>query len=286
MTLMNGTLLTTPIYEREPGNTQLALDYVFALCQSQPACHQAFPHLAADWAALWASLGRSPWVIPAAQSPTGKTERLDQDTLADDVYQLLHASEIGPIPVAVHTLGAATNKAAALVSVARAVQAAGLGGTGGGATPMMQYEIVCAEPWAANPPAALSGQQGSFDYQNLLNTAQWYQYVCPLIPQSAAAVGSQQLTASRVPVLAFSGAADPADPSPNMAGMHQFWPDSRDITVPGQGHSVTSASWACEGALIGVFIAQASVAHLDTGCVASIPAPAFPLNLQALAGSG
>ena len=285
MTLMNGTLLTVPLYEREPGNSQLALEYVFALCESQPACHQAFPHLAADWAALWASLGSSPWVLPAAQSPTGKTERLDQDTLADDLYQTLHASEIAPIPVVVHTLGAASNKLAAWISVGKALQAAGLTGTGGGATPMMQYEILCAEPWARSTPAALSDQQGSFDYQNDLNTARWYQYVCPLIPKSAAAVGSQQLTASSVPVLAFSGEADPEDGSRNMAGMQQFWPDSRDIALPGQGHSVTPASWACEGALIQAFITQASVAHLDTSCLATI-APAFPTTLQALAGSG
>ena len=285
MTLMNGTLLTIPIYEREPGNSELALDYVFALCQSQPACHQAFPHLDADWAALWASLGRSPWVLPAAQSPTGKTARLDQDTLADDLYQLLHASEIAPIPVAIHTLATATNKVAAWISVAKAFQAAGLTLTGGGAIPIMQYEILCAEPWASSTPAALADQQGSFEYQNDLETAQWWQYVCPLIPKSAAAVGSQQLTSSSVPVLAFSGEADPADPSRNMAGMQQFWPDSRDITLPGQGHSVASASWLCEGALIQAFIQQASVARLDTGCVATI-APAFPLTLQALAGGG
>jgi hypothetical protein len=71
-----------------------------------------------------------------------------------------------------------------------------------------------------------------------------------------------------------------------MAGMQQFWPDSRDMAMPGQGHSLTSVSWPCEGALIQAFVQQASVAHLDTGCVAGIPAPAFPLTLQALAGSG
>jgi pimeloyl-ACP methyl ester carboxylesterase len=285
MTLMNGTLLTIPLYERQPGNSQLALDSVFALCQSQPACHQAFPHLAADWAALWASLGKSPWVLPAARSPTGKTERLDQNTLAGALYEALHQSEIAPIPVIVHTLGTATDKLAAWLSVAKALKAAGLNVTGGGATPMMSYEITCAEPWARSTPAALSDQQGSFDYQNDLNTAQWWQYVCPLIPESAAAVGSQQLTVSTVPVLAFSGEADPTDPPGNMAGAQQFWPNSRDIALPGQGHWVTSASWACEGPLIQAFITQASVAHLDTGCVANI-APALPTTLQALAGSG
>ena len=286
MSLESGTLLTIPIYEREPGNSQLALEYVFASCAADPGCHQAFPHLAADWAALWASLGKSPWVVRAAQSPTGKTLTLDQDTIAASIYQALETSEIGPIPVLVHTLGAATNKAAALVSVAKALQAAGLAGTGGGATPMMQYEIVCAEPWASNQPAALSDQRGSFDYRNDLNTARWYQYVCPLIPKSAAAVGSQQLTASRVPVLAFNGDADPTDQPRNMAGMQQFWPDSREIVLPGQGHYVTSATWPCMGALTQAFIGQASVAHLDTSCLAATPAPAFDLTLQTLAGGG
>jgi pimeloyl-ACP methyl ester carboxylesterase len=286
MSLESGTLLTIPIYEREPGNSQLALEHVFARCDADPACHQAFPHLAADWAALWASLGKSPWVVPAAQSPTRKTLRLDQDTLAAGIYQALETSDIAPIPVLVHTLGAATNKTAALLSVAKVLQAAGLTGTGGGATPMMLYEIECAEPWAIDQPGALSDQRASFDYQNDLNTARWYQYVCPLIPKSAAAVGSQQLTASRVPVLSFNGDADPTDQPRNMAGMQIFWPDSREIVLPGQGHYVTSASWPCEGALTQAFIEQASVAHLDTSCLAAIPAPAFDLTLQALTGGG
>ena len=99
MSLESGTLLTTPIYEREAGNSQLALEYVFARCDADPACHQAFPHLAADWAALWASLGKSPWAVPAAQSPIGKPLTLDQDTIAAGIYQALETSDIGPIPV-------------------------------------------------------------------------------------------------------------------------------------------------------------------------------------------
>ena len=287
MTMLNATLLTIPMFEREPGNTQLALDHVLALCQRQPACRRAFPNLAADWAALWASLGRSPVVLPAAQSPTGKTERLDQDTLAGMLYQALHASKIDPIPVVIHTLGTAKDKLAAWISVSKATQAAGLTETGGGATPMMQYEIMCAEPWASYSPAALSDQQASFAYQTDLESAQWYQYVCPLIPKSAAAVGSQQLTASSVPVLAFNGDADPNDQPRNMAGAEQYWPGSRVIVLPGQGHYFTSANgWDCESTLIQMFVRQASVAHLDTSCLAAIPAPVFPVTLRDLGSSG
>jgi pimeloyl-ACP methyl ester carboxylesterase len=286
MTMLNASLLSVPMFQQEPGNAQLGLDHVFALCQRQPSCQQAFPHLGAEWAALWSSLGKSPWVLPASQSPTAKTERVDQGTVAGWIYQALHASEITPIPVIVHTLGTAANKAAALVSVIKALQAAGLSGTGGGATPMMQYEIVCAEPWASRQFAPTPDQRDSFYYQTDLDTAKWYQYVCPLLPRSAAAVGSQQLTASQVPVLAFNGGADPNDQPRNMAGARQFWPDSLDLTLPGQGHYFSSANgWDCESALIRVFVQRASTAHLDTSCVANTPAPAFPPTLRDLASS-
>jgi len=287
MTMMNGSLLTVPMFELEPANSQLALDYVIAGCATQPACHQAFPHLAADWAALWASLGKSPWIVPAAQSPTGKAERLDQATLAAAVYQALHVSTLAPIPVLVHTLGTASNKVAALISVYKVLQAAGLAGTGGGgSTPMMQYAIMCAEPWASDRPAALSDQRDSFYYQNSLAAAQWNQFVCPLIPVSPAAVGSQELRASRAPVLAFSGKADPNDQPRNMAGAQRFWPDSRLIDMADQGHNVTSAGWVCEGPLIHEFITQASAARLDTSCVAGVPLPSFDLTLQSVASGG
>jgi hypothetical protein len=50
-----------------------------------------------------------------------------------------------------------------------------------------------------------------------------------------------------------------------------------DETGGGQGHYFTTANgWDRESALIQAFIARASVAHLDTGCLAAISAPAFP----------
>jgi hypothetical protein len=90
-------------------------------------------------------------------------------------------------------------------------------------------------------------------------------------------------------VLAFNGAGDPLDPPGNMAGARAIWPNSRDIALPGQGHDVNSFSWQqCAGTLTGTFIAQASVAGLDTSCLASVSAllPAFNLSLQDLAFGG
>jgi len=277
LTLISGTPLNIPLFERRPGNAQLALDYVFGLCQSQPACHQAFPHLAADWAALWASLGKSSWILPAAQSPTGKTERLDQDIVAAVLYQVLYNGDIGPIPVVVHTLGKATDKVAAWISVSRASPAAP--GDTSNANQMMPYAIQCGEPWEGYRPAALSGQRGSFYYETDLESARWWQYVCPLIPKSAAAAGHDQLTVSTVPLLALNGTYDPVEQPRNWAGAQKAFPNSRAIALPGQGHN-TNASWsACAGPLTQTFIEQASAAHLNTGCLTAASAPPFDLTL-------
>jgi len=162
-----------------------------------------------------------------------------------------------------------------MVSVADAFPA----GPSGGVNQMLFYAFRCDEPWASAPPAALSDQRGSFAYHIDLEAALWYQYVCPLIPKSAAAVGDEQLTVSTVPVLAFNGAYDPVEQPRNWAGAQEFFPDSREIALPGQGHD-TNASWgACAGPLTQTFIEQASVAHLNTSCLAAAPAPAFDLTL-------
>ncbi len=54
MTLYSGSLLSVPMFERFPGNAQLALGHALARCDRDPSCHRAFPRLAADWAALLA----------------------------------------------------------------------------------------------------------------------------------------------------------------------------------------------------------------------------------------
>jgi len=277
LTLISGSPLTTRLYDFQPRDSQLALDDVFAQCESQPGCHQAFPHLAADWAALWASVGKSPWVLPAAQSPTKTTVTLDQAGMASWMYEALFDGNIGPIPVLVHTLAAAKNKAAALASVISALLASGLisMASGGGVDQMIAFEIECTEPWQTVQPAALADQRGSFAYQTDLESAQQWQFICPLIPKAAAAVGQEQLPVSTVPVLAFNGVYDPIEQPRNWAGARQLFPDSRDIALPGQGH-LTDDNWnVCAGPLTEAFIEQASLAPLDTSCLANIPAPVF-----------
>jgi pimeloyl-ACP methyl ester carboxylesterase len=153
MTLLSGTLLTIPIFERFPQASQQALDSVFARCASDPACHGAFPQLAAEWAQLRASVAARPVTLPARQSPTGTAVRLDSNALADQVHQLLlSASTAAYLPLLIHTLAAAKNRAAALATIIRQSQAAGLAPTGGGGDSIIGYPIAAPSHGPASSP--------------------------------------------------------------------------------------------------------------------------------------
>jgi pimeloyl-ACP methyl ester carboxylesterase len=243
MTLLSGTLLDVPIFERFPENAQQALDNVFSECDKQPSCHAAFPHLPADWAFLWASVNKAPWVVPAKLSPTGKQLVVDATLLASELHDLLiDATTQAEIPLVVHLLGTSKNRVATLVAIIKAMPPSGGGGTSG--EEMIQFSTMCNEPWALDDPDHLVGK-GSFEYQSDLENALWWQYVCTFIPKAGPAAGREQPVKSTPPVLAFNGEEDPQDPPANMAGARAFWPNSLELAVPDQGHYL-DPEWAGE----------------------------------------
>jgi pimeloyl-ACP methyl ester carboxylesterase len=283
MTLLSGTLLDVPFFELVPQNAQRALDNVFAECASGASCHAAFPHLGADWGSLWASVTKAPWVVPARLSPTHQQVVFDSDQLASSVHQLLmDATTQTALPLAVHTVAAAKDKVAAIAAIAKAIPPAESTTSG---NQMMGYAIRCNEPWARYDPGQVVGKD-SFEYSLEVEDAQWWQYVCALMPKAGPAAGSEQLTRSLVPVLALNGQEDPQDPPANMAGARSFWPNSLELAVPDQGHQVDpELSGSCVISIVDSFIEHGSVAHLDTSCLSQVPSPAFAFTLQGLTDS-
>lgn len=282
MTLLSGTLLSIPIFERFPQASQQALDSVFGRCASDPACHGAFPRLAAEWAQLRAAVAGRPVTLPAQQSPTGAAVRLDSNALADQVHKLLlSASTAAYLPLLIHTLAVAKNRPAALATVIRQGRTAGLGSSGGGGDSIIGYPIRCAEPWARFQPGQVSGP-GSYYYQYWIGNARWWRHVCTLIPAPGAAARYGPQKPSDVPVLMINGTADPQDPPANMAGARQIWPNSRLLTEPGQAHSIDTQAWLqCDDGLVQAFIEHANARKLNAGCLTLVAAPSFPLQWPA-----
>jgi pimeloyl-ACP methyl ester carboxylesterase len=278
MTLLSGTLLSIPLFERFPQASQQALDRVLARCASDPRCHGRFPHLAAEWARLRASVAGRPVTLPARQSPTGAAIRLDSAGLADAVHQLLmmSASTAAYLPLLIHTLATARSKRAAVAMIVRQLMAAGLVSSARNA--VIGYPIRCAEPWARLRPGQIQGT-GSYYGPYWEGQARWWRYVCTLIPAPGAAARYGTQKPSRVPVLMINGTADPQDPPSNMTGTRSLWPDSRLLLAPGQAHGIDSGPWKqCEAGIVQAFVEHASTRRLDVGCLSGVALPAFPVR--------
>jgi pimeloyl-ACP methyl ester carboxylesterase len=285
MTLLSGSLLSVPMFEREPQNAQQSLDNVFAECEAEPACHRAFPHLAADWQALWSSISAAPWVVPASLEANHKVGSVDADWVASEIHQLLmDATTQVDLPLAIHLLGTSTDRAATIVAISKAMPPSSSAGESS-AQQLMALVIRCDEAWAADDPAHLIGAT-SFEYGTDVEAARWWQEVCSAVPAAGAAGGSEVLHPSAVPVLALNGEEDPQDPPANMAGARSLWPDSLELAVPDQGHDVdANLSGGCVFRLLSSFIASGRAVGLDTSCLKTVPQPPFTLSLSALAGS-
>ena len=250
MTLLSGTLLDVPVLERFPESAQRALDNVFAECERDSACKQAFPQLRADWHALWRSVNAAPWVVPADRSPTGTEAAFDANWVASGMHDMLFvATTHTRIPLLVHTLGTTDDKVGAILAIAQAYP--DTPGTGSGDDQLLGYLIRCNEAWARYDPGELVGTD-SFEYEKDRNDAEWWQSVCTSIPEAGGTAATPPR--SDVPVLALNGEEDPQDPPANMADAASVWPNSLALTVPGQGHDIDPTSAQCVIPLIQSFI--------------------------------
>jgi pimeloyl-ACP methyl ester carboxylesterase len=279
MTLLSGSLLSVPLFERFPRASQQALDRVLARCASDPSCHGAFPHLAAEWARLRASVAVRPVTLPARRSPTGAAIRMDSGGLAAEVHQLLmmSASTAAYLPLLIHSLAVARDKRAAVAMIVGQLITAGLVGSGGDDS-VIGYPIRCAEPWARLRAGQVSGR-GSYYYAYWESQARWWRYVCTLIPAVGAAARYGPQKPSAVPVLMINGTADPQDPPSNMPGTRSLWPDSRLLIAPGQAHGIDSGPWQqCDAGIVQAFVEHASTKRLHVGCLSGVALPAFPVR--------
>jgi len=280
MTLLQGTLVNVPIFEVEAANSQAALDQVFSRCEQDSLCNGAFPNLVGEWAALRASIAASPVLVPASASPNGRSFQFNSDLLASTVHQLLlSANTAADLPLLIHTLAAspADERAAVLGQMIKAIPSATSSSDN---YAVINYPIQCGEPWAALEPGQIT-DGSSFEFPLDVETANWWQYVCTLVPSSTQAAHYGAAVKSQVPVLAISGGADPQDPPSNMAGANTLWSNSRVLAVPGLSHE---NSFECEPLLLYNFVQQADASGLDASCIATITLPVFPLSLQSLSG--
>ena len=256
--LFGGSLGNVRIWERQPANAQKALDATFSLCESDPACHSAFPDVRAEFTALLEKLDEKPVDI---QLDSG-TLTLTRDFFAAKVEDMTRdTKQAAALPRLIH-------RAYALDEW----ETIGNASYGDWSDLLMSYSIQCNEKWASFSPEEVSRLgQGSYLLGWDLFRATKYTLVCKYLPKGITPEGDSHQPISEVPVLLFNGELDPLDPPANVAGSQEIWPNSLALTLPFRGHSISDdTSAACILRIVDKFIEAGSIQDLPTECLQDI----------------
>ncbi len=245
-------------------DSQAALDAVWVGCESEPACHSAFPDLAADWARLRASLPRE---VTVANPVSGIEERvvLTQDLLLGLIRGPLYSPVLASgLPQAISA--AAQGHYAGLVGLSGIV---GLAGPARIATGM-HFSVICAED---APRMGGAGAASGRDFGDGL--AVLYREACAEWPRGAVPVEFYTVPPATVPVLLLAGGLDPLTPPRHAQRMARaLGANAKLVVVPNAGHGVLSLP--CMSDVLYHFIAAPepeAALQVATDCARAIPRP-------------
>jgi pimeloyl-ACP methyl ester carboxylesterase len=265
-TLLSGSLLEVPLFERFPVNSQRALDAVFARCAADPACRAAFPDPASDLRSLATQLDAAPADLPLTDPATGKPGQFHRENLGPGVHgQLMNVESASSLPFLLH---------AASHGNWIPVTATATAGSGPAMWSAMGLTIICHEPWA-RLRASSTQDAGSYLSYADVRAMVFPEEVCAAVPAPRPEALYGDPVVVPAPMLWLNGSADPQDPPDNVAAAPRTYPGSLTLTMPGQSHQYSGAG--CLNDVIGAFIDSASTLDLPTDCLAQLPIPPFTL---------
>ena len=251
---------------------QQALHAVLEDCAADPESAQRFPDLAPRLDRLTRALRESPRQISAVHPVTGRVEpmTMDADTLAVAVRMLAYQSQTqAMLPLLLHeaTREPVDGEREPLERLAQQALMV-MDGLTEQLSRGLELSVVCTEdlPGLERDPAAADTLLGETMYDVMeVQCSEW--------PAGEVSADFREPVAIDVPVLLLSGERDPVTPPRYADRVAQHLPNSRHLVAAGQGHSVMGN--ACLREIVAEFIAEASVADLDTDCVASIQASPY-----------
>jgi pimeloyl-ACP methyl ester carboxylesterase len=266
-TLLSGSLLEVPLFERFPVNSQRALDAVFARCAAEPACRAAFPDPASDLRTLASRLDVAPADLPLIDPATGELGQFHRENLGPGVHgQLMDAASASNLPLLLHS--ASRGNWAPAIRVSRS--------SGGPSMwSAMGLTILCHEPWAWLRASSTDDAGSYLSYADVRSMV-FPEEVCAAVPAPRPGALYGDPVVVPVPMLWMNGTADPQDPPDNVADAARTYPGSVTLTLPGQSHSYSGAG--CLDDVISAFIDSASALDLPTDCLAQLPIPPFTLS--------
>ena len=244
---------------------QAALDAFFKRCESDEACKITFPNLRSEFESLLTRLEESPAEITISHPLTNKPLELTvtREMITNMVFNTLYVPElVATMPLSIHAAYADENYVP-LISQAFLVNADLYDG--------MFYAVACTEdaPRISIEEATTQGEQTVFGGQRAIDFAE----VCSEWQKGEVSSEFRQPVVSDVPVLIFSGSADPITPPYHGDRVAESLTNEIHLVFSNMGHG--NLANTCGTQVFQTFIENASIAGLDTSCVENIQPPPF-----------
>lgn len=248
---------------------QKSLDFFFARCAADRDCHAAFPNLQTEFDALLKRLDAAPAEITIPHPATNKplTLTVTRKILTSMVFNTLYSPDlVATLPLNIHVAYADGNYLP-LVSQAYLLDARLNDG--------MFYAVTCTEDAPLITTATAEKlSQGSIFGNRTLDFVE----VCAQWPKGSVSAAFRDPVVSNVPVLIFSGEADPITPAWHAEKVATSLSNELHLVFKGMGHGNLSSR--CAANLLKDFIESASIAGLETDCVLAIAPPPFFVNFN------
>jgi pimeloyl-ACP methyl ester carboxylesterase len=245
------------------GDGQKSLNFFFARCAADDACHSSFPNLQTEFNELLKSLQANPVEITIPHPVTNKplTLTVTRRMLTNLIFNTLYSPDlVATLPLAIHA--AAGGNYAPLISQAYLLDAGLYDG--------MFYAVTCSEDAPLISAAeAEKLSQGSVFGNRTLEFAE----VCAKWPKGTVSAEFRAPLVSNVPALIFSGEADPITPPWHAEKIAISLSNELHLVFKGMGHGNLASR--CTTNLLKSFLDSASTAGLQTSCVADIQPPPF-----------
>ncbi|MEJ5224707.1 MAG: alpha/beta hydrolase [Anaerolineales bacterium] len=244
---------------------QAALDQFFARCQADAACREAFPSLRSDFDTLLVRLEKEPVELsirhPITAQPLDLT--LTRSLLLDLVFSILYSPDLSAtLPLTLRTAYQEGNYAP-LVSLAYMLDVGLYDG--------MFYAVTCTEDAPLIQPEEAARRSAGTLFGD--RTAQFLS-VCADWPRGQVSADFRAPIRSDVPVLIFSGEADPITPPRHAERLLEGLPNSLHLVFDESGHG--NIANRCSAGIVEAFVKSASIEGLDVACVPGVrPAPFF-----------
>jgi pimeloyl-ACP methyl ester carboxylesterase len=251
------------LYMNASQDGQAALEAVFARCENDPDCQNAYPEVRSELNEILTQLEAAPVEItfahPVNNAPVELT--LTKDTFTALIFNILYVPDLAAtLPLAIQSIRQ-TGDYLPLVTQAYLTNA--------NISEGMFYAVACAEDAPLIQPEQAESPQSIF-----ANRTHDLLKVCEFWQTGEVSADFRTLPMFDTPTLIFSGEADPITPPVHTEAVLSALPNHAHLILPGMGHG--NLNTMCAVNIFADFLEAGGPAGLDTSCTERIaPAPFF-----------